>query len=179
EFVFRHSDCSASKRWQKKLGLASPSSICGAGLPEGEICQFKLPRHQYLVYFFADLILFYVIPLLLSCVLYTLIARVICSPERPSVQAGTSRIQVVKMLVVVVAVFALLWLPYRGMLVYNSFATLFSKKPFMDLWFLMFAKTCVYINSAINPILYNAMSIKFRRAFHRTLVCVPHTQRGQ
>ncbi|KAK9510175.1 hypothetical protein O3M35_005016 [Rhynocoris fuscipes] len=75
------------------------------------------------------------------------------------------------MLAVVVAVFAVLWLPYRGLLVYNSFMTLFEKSPFMDLWYLMFAKTCVYINSAINPFLYNAMSIKFRRAFHRMLVC--------
>lgn len=102
------------------------------------------------------------------------------------------------MLVVVVVIFATLWLPYRGMLVYNSFATMHSKPSFMDLWFLMFAKTCVYINrylhqtsfhsnyknqrimnsvgiycesSAINPILYTAMSIKFRRAFQRILLC--------
>nr|CAD7452621.1 unnamed protein product [Timema tahoe] len=53
---------------------------------------------------------------------------------------------VVKMLAMVVFVFATLWLPYRGMLVYNSFAMLFSRKRFMDLWFLMFAKTCIYIN---------------------------------
>nr|CAD7587430.1 unnamed protein product [Timema genevievae] len=94
---------------------------------------------------------------------------------------------VVKMLAMVVFVFATLWLPYRGMLVYNSFAMLFSRKRFMDLWFLMFAKTCIYINwyaikeimeanpslfdcsSAINPILYSMMSAKFRRAFHRVL----------
>ena len=55
-------------------------------------------------------------------------------------------VQVVKMLVVVVVIFATLWLPYRGMLVYNSFATMYSSPTFMDLWFLMFAKTCVYIN---------------------------------
>lgn len=55
-------------------------------------------------------------------------------------------LQVVKMLIVVVVVFAALWLPYRGMLVYNSFAMMFEKERFMDLWFLMFAKTCVFIN---------------------------------
>uniref|UniRef100_A0A1B6F286 G-protein coupled receptors family 1 profile domain-containing protein n=1 Tax=Cuerna arida TaxID=1464854 RepID=A0A1B6F286_9HEMI len=75
------------------------------------------------------------------------------------------------MLAMVVAVFATLWLPYRGLLVYNSFAILFSKPKYMDLWFLMFAKTCVFINSAINPILYNAMSTKFRRAFQKLLLC--------
>jgi thyrotropin-releasing hormone receptor len=54
--------------------------------------------------------------------------------------------QVVKMLVMVVVIFAVLWLPYRGLVVYNSFAPMFGKEVFMDLWFLMLAKTCVYIN---------------------------------
>ncbi|XP_077546873.1 bombesin receptor subtype-3-like [Haemaphysalis longicornis] len=75
--------------------------------------------------------------------------------------------EVVKMLFVVVAVFATLWLPYRVLLVYNSFA----EKRYMELWYLMFCKTMIFINSAINPILYNAMSIKFRRAFKRMLSC--------
>lgn len=46
------------------------------------------------------------------------------------------------MLAVVVAVFATLWLPYRGLVVYNSFA----QPPFMELWYLMFAKTMIYVN---------------------------------
>ena len=29
----------------------------------------------------------------------------------------------------------------------------------------------VYINSAINPILYNALSVKFRRAYRKLLQC--------
>ena len=91
------------------------------------------------------------------------------------------------MLIAVVTIFATLWLPHRGMLVYNTVAALVNLPRYMDLWFLMFAKTCIYINrldkrreilelpiicySAINPILYNALSEKFRRAFRRTLCC--------
>ncbi|GFT31909.1 thyrotropin-releasing hormone receptor [Nephila pilipes] len=71
------------------------------------------------------------------------------------------------MLAVVVAVFATLWLPYRVLVVYNSFAI----NRYMELWFLMFCKTMIFINSAINPILYNVMSIKFRRAFKIMLSC--------
>lgn len=59
-------------------------------------------------------------------------------------------LQVVKMLAMVVAVFATLWLPYRGLLVYNSFAILLDKEKYMDLWFLMFAKTCVFINRFVD-----------------------------
>ncbi|XP_037793540.1 alpha-1D adrenergic receptor-like [Penaeus monodon] len=75
------------------------------------------------------------------------------------------------MLAVVVAIFATLWLPYRTLLVYNSLLAMFGYHPYKDLWYLLFAKTCIFINSAINPILYNALSVKFRRAFKRMLSC--------
>ena len=58
----------------------------------------------------------------------------------------SSVLQVVKMLACVVFIFATLWVPYRGLLVYNSFATMNGVLPFLDLWYLMFAKTCVYMN---------------------------------
>ncbi|XP_054711096.1 thyrotropin-releasing hormone receptor-like [Uloborus diversus] len=158
------------------------------GMEVRETCTFALSRENYLGYFFTDLVLFYILPLLLSMVLYGLIARVLFSRDiqksgsdgnangmvspheskKSCSNNGTSaRAQVVKMLAVVVAVFATLWLPYRVLVVYNSFA----KHRYMELWFLMFCKTMIFINSAINPILYNVMSIKFRRAFKRMLSC--------
>lgn len=79
----------------------------------------------------------------------------------------TCYFQVVKMLAVVVAMFASLWLPYRFYVVYNSFAV----ERFEDRWFLLFCRLAVYTNSAVNPILYNAMSAKFRLAFKRLLSC--------
>jgi len=75
------------------------------------------------------------------------------------------------MLVVVVASFATLWLPYRAYVVYNSFA----RRRYMDRWFLLSCRLAVYANSAVNPLLYNAMSVKFRHAF-TALLC--HRQDG-
>lgn len=49
----------------------------------------------------------------------------------------------------VVTIFALLWLPWRGVLVYNTVAALTESPAYMDLWFLMFAKTCIYINRLV------------------------------
>jgi len=66
-----------------------------------------------------------------------------------------------------VCVFAVLWLPYRAYVVYNSFA----RRRYENLWFLLFCRLMIYANSAINPILYNAMSVKFCRAFRRLLLC--------
>ena len=54
------------------------------------------------------------------------------------------------MLIVVVTIFALLWLPHRGLLVYNTVASLNQTPLQMDLWYLMFAKTCIYINRSAN-----------------------------
>lgn len=48
-----------------------------------EECTFKLSRDQYFLYYFLDIIVFYVVPLLLSCVLYTLIARILFTSQVP------------------------------------------------------------------------------------------------
>ncbi|KAI1309464.1 Thyrotropin-releasing hormone receptor [Halotydeus destructor] len=190
------------------LFLTKTEAVFYKGRTDIETCTFALSRQFYRGYFFADLLLFYVFPLILSCILYGLIARILFSDtisksvsgkthtsvaksskngasgsgsggrsskrELPleakkssSQSCDSARVQVVKMLVVVVAVFATLWLPYRALLVYNSFA----KERYMELWFLMFCKTMIFVNSAINPILYNALSVKFRRAFKRMLCC--------
>lgn len=77
--------------------------------------------------------------------------------------------QVTKMLAVVVILFALLWMPYRTLVVVNSFLD----KPYLDTWFLLFCRLCIYLNSAINPIIYNAMSQKFRAAFKKLCHCGP------
>ncbi|XP_055344394.1 thyrotropin-releasing hormone receptor-like [Paramacrobiotus metropolitanus] len=78
-----------------------------------------------------------------------------------------ARIQVVRMLFATVLVFAIAWLPYRGLLWYNTFAA----TPWLNEWYSLFAKTLIYLNSAINPVLYNIMSARFRRAFYRIITC--------
>lgn len=69
------------------------------------------------------------------------------------------------MLMSVVVLFAIFWFPYRTWVVYNSFTT--PKLP--DYWFILFVKTMTYLNSTVNPIIYNVMSRKFRRAFRLLL----------
>lgn len=71
------------------------------------------------------------------------------------------------MLAVVVILFALLWMPYRTLVVVNSFL----EQAYLDTWFLLFCRSCIYLNSAINPVIYNAMSQKFRAAFRKLCLC--------
>lgn len=57
------------------LVLATTKPLYYQGFSGLKKCDFTLPRNQYLVYFFTDLIIFYIVPLGLTCVLYGLIAR--------------------------------------------------------------------------------------------------------
>uniref|UniRef100_A0A8C6UV97 Thyrotropin-releasing hormone receptor n=1 Tax=Neogobius melanostomus TaxID=47308 RepID=A0A8C6UV97_9GOBI len=162
--------------------------------PDGHVlCGYRVKRDLYLPIYLIDFAIFYVIPLLLAIVLYGLIARILYLsplPNHPEASATTmrrscrepsdssggkggrstrsahsSRKQVTKMLAVVVILFALLWMPYRTLVLINSFVS----TPYLDAWFLLFCRTCIYANSAINPVIYNAMSQKFRSGAHRTM----------
>ncbi|XP_074079202.1 thyrotropin-releasing hormone receptor-like [Macrotis lagotis] len=164
-------------------------------------CGYKVSRNLYLPIYLLDFALFFVTPLVVATVLYGLIGRILflsslshlpscacpegyaegSTPERrqgikaEQGKAGSrrtkgvlsSRKQVTKMLVVVVVLFAVLWMPYRTLVLVNSF----MEHPYLDPWFLLFCRTCVYANSAINPIIYNLMSQKFRSAFRRLCKC--------
>uniref|UniRef100_A0A3P9KUI4 Thyrotropin-releasing hormone receptor n=1 Tax=Oryzias latipes TaxID=8090 RepID=A0A3P9KUI4_ORYLA len=153
-------------------------------------CGYRVPRKFYLPVYFFDFGVFFVLPLLLSAVLYGLIARILflnplpsehkakknsgaknpktsCKNSRHSSSTATSRRQVTKMLAVVVILFAVLWMPYRTLVVVNSFLD----QAYLDSWFLLFCRICIYLNSAINPVIYNAMSQKFRAAFQKICHC--------
>ncbi|XP_010903966.1 thyrotropin-releasing hormone receptor [Esox lucius] len=160
-------------------------------------CEYKVSRYRYLPIYFTDFALFYVLPLMLATVLYGLIARILflnplpADPKESSSKkwkkessqrnrtistnnsscssTARSRRQVTKMLAVVVVLFALLWMPYRTLVVVNSFL----EKAYLDFWFVLFCRICVYLNSAVNPIIYNAMSQKFRTSFKKLCRCGP------
>ncbi|XP_042320841.1 thyrotropin-releasing hormone receptor [Sceloporus undulatus] len=156
-------------------------------------CGYKVPRSYYSPIYMMDFGIFYVMPMILATVLYGLIARILflnpissgpkeksktwkngSSPLNKSKttnkginSAAASRRQVTKMLAVVVILFAFLWMPYRTLVVINSFLS----QPFQENWFLLFCRICIYLNSAINPVIYNLMSQKFRAAFRKLCKC--------
>ncbi|KAM4610620.1 thyrotropin-releasing hormone receptor [Polymixia lowei] len=154
-------------------------------------CGYRVSRNLYMPIYFLDFTLFYVIPLMVATVLYGLIARILfvsslpsylserggggsvhqghsdCSTVKSNTGVVSGRKQVTKMLAVVVVLFALLWMPYRTLVVVNSL----MDPPYNNTWFLLFCRMCIYTNSAINPIIYNVMSQKFRVAFKKLCKC--------
>ncbi len=110
-----------------------------------------------------------------------------------------SRRQVVTMLVAVVFFFFACIMPFRvltlwivtlptdiGQVIsnetyYNLVSNPLKDKSYLQIIFdscfqLYFARIMFYINSAINPILYNIMSSKFRNGFKRVFYCVKWTE---
>lgn len=72
------------------LFLTKTVPIYYKGHTDIETCIFALSRKYYKGYYFADMILFYVFPLLLSCVLYGFIARILFNNEM-SQKSGNSK----------------------------------------------------------------------------------------
>ncbi|KAF8787560.1 Thyrotropin-releasing hormone receptor like protein [Argiope bruennichi] len=75
------------------LFLTKTQPIYYKGYENMETCTFALSRNLYVGYFLADLVLFYILPLILSCVLYSLIARILFSneiPKTPGKKNGTA-----------------------------------------------------------------------------------------
>jgi hypothetical protein len=90
-----------------------------------------------------------------------------------------SRKQVVAMLATVIVVFFVCLLPMRVFTFwYIAFATTHDIYENMGIeafhGILWFCRVMLYLNSAVNPILYNVMSSKFRDAFLRVIGVVVH-----
>ncbi|PNF24592.1 hypothetical protein B7P43_G03070 [Cryptotermes secundus] len=128
--------------------------------------------------------LFFALPLVILVALYTIIARhlmahpgIIAPPCRNwSHNSGTQhsairyRKQVVLMLGTVVLSFFVCLMPFRALTLWIIVApqeAVFSLDIETYYNLLYFCRVMIYINSAINPILYNLMSSKFRDGFMR------------
>ncbi|XP_019510016.1 PREDICTED: thyrotropin-releasing hormone receptor-like [Hipposideros armiger] len=176
---------------------------------QGLECGYKVSRSLYLPIYLLDFTVFFIMPLLVTAVLYGFIGTLLFRSSRSHLthhggseawreaetkegehhgpgggkvgscprpkDVPSSRKQVTKMLVVAVLLSAVLWMPHRTLVLLNSFVA----RPFLDPWVLLFCRTCVYTNSAINPIIYSLMSQKFRVAFRQLCRCGAEGPQGR
>ncbi|XP_049961775.1 uncharacterized protein LOC126481859 [Schistocerca serialis cubense] len=129
------------------------------------------------LFFAASAALFFALPLLLLLVLYGRIARHLVAATAPAGSAAPAepgparaRRQVALMLATVVLSFFLCLLPFRAFALWVIFASdeaVAGLGPEAYFNLLYFCRTMHYVNSAMNPILYNLMSSKFRAGFAR------------
>ena len=124
------------------------------------------------VYFITAFVLLYSVPLLGIALAYSLIGRNLWQRKIPGQQmmsnirvAQRSKLKVIRMLIIVVVVFALCWIPAHLMhfLSYFQKPTYFSLHPLV---LLLFYWLC-HANSAISPWLFLIMHHNFRQGIRR------------
>lgn len=136
------------------------------------VCVTKANTFWPIAFFVVIIGAFFVVPLFVLVVLYTVIAaHLMADPGTSCTDSACNqraRRQVVLMLATVVLSFFVCLLPFR---VFTMWIILVPERTFVDLGFkhyyviLYTSRVMVYLNSAVNPILYNLMSSKFRHGF--------------
>ncbi|KAJ7993459.1 hypothetical protein DPEC_G00272650 [Dallia pectoralis] len=154
------------------------------GLPESAICTVVKPRWVYNLTIQVTTLVFFVLPMLTISALYLLIGLQLKREKMLQVMEGgdsycnvrsqqqtARRRQVTKMLFVLVVVFGICWAPFHTDRLMWSFIDVHQ-------WVHQEVYTCVhiisgvffYLSSAVNPILYNLMSTRFREMF-KEMMC--------
>ncbi|XP_031549152.1 QRFP-like peptide receptor [Actinia tenebrosa] len=127
------------------------------------------PYHSPKVFYSLVSLILYVVPLLFMSVMYIIIIRKLWRRRVPGNRselnrqaAIRSRKSVIKMLIVVLVVFALCWLPVHIMHVLINF---FYHPVFRQLspWIVMMLFWISHANSAINPYIFITMNQSFRK----------------
>ena len=159
--------------------LLEASDLDGALVP---VCISQPDTTWKKVYFLATIGAFFWTPLIILLVVYFIITKRLCMDDI----RGTSlvqhsehlqmkaRRQVVFMLAAVVACFFVCLLPFRVLTTWLIFSSPEDIKALgMESYYtiLYACRIMLYLNSAVNPVLYNLISSKFRDAFMTVLCC--------
>lgn len=165
------------------LGIASYQTaeyLDGSMVP---VCLTQADTFWPAFYFITTISVFFIIPLAILIILYTIIAKnlmenpgIITQNNKHNIVSGNSvlryRKQVVMMLGTVVLSFFVCLLPFKALTLWivivpqDTFLSLGMEGYYILLYF---CRIMLYLNSAVNPILYNLMSSKFRDGFLRLL----------
>ncbi|XP_060806910.1 thyrotropin-releasing hormone receptor isoform X2 [Amyelois transitella] len=146
------------------------------------VCLTQADTFWSALFFILTIAIFFIIPLGVLLVLYSVIAKNLM--ENPAIIAQNTkntnssgnviryRKQVILMLGTVVLSFFVCLLPFKAL---TLWIIVFPPETIMSLGLdgyyilLYFCRVMLYLNSAINPILYNLMSSKFREGFVKLL----------
>uniref|UniRef100_A0A1B6CHX8 G-protein coupled receptors family 1 profile domain-containing protein n=1 Tax=Clastoptera arizonana TaxID=38151 RepID=A0A1B6CHX8_9HEMI len=141
------------------------------------VCLTQADTFWSALYFILIISLFFALPMAILVILYTVIAcHLMANPGivAPCTSSAALRYrrQVIIMLGTVVLLFFLCLLPFRAFtlwIILESSEAMFSLGVEKYYFILYFSRCMLYLNSAINPILYNLMSSKFRDGFSKLL----------
>uniref|UniRef100_A0A665TP12 Neuromedin U receptor 1 n=1 Tax=Echeneis naucrates TaxID=173247 RepID=A0A665TP12_ECHNA len=156
----------------------------GRRFPNSAICDLVKPIWMYNLIILISTLVFFLLPMLIISILYLLIglqlhrekiittADTRCSFGSESLsrsqkeKIGKRNTQVIKMLCVLVVLFGLCWAPFHIDRLMWSYLDTSSEQHLKIFEYVhIISGVCFYLSSAINPILYNFMSTRFREMF--------------
>lgn len=139
------------------------------------VCFMQANTNATTTFFLLLVILFFFVPLLILMILYSIIVRNLIRDTSSATNSSElyhnrARRQVILMLLTVVFSFFVCLAPFKILTFYIIVAPEkqvddIDKEIFYNL--LYFSRNMFYLNSAVNPILYNLMSSRFRHGFLR------------
>uniref|UniRef100_A0A4W6F6Q7 Growth hormone secretagogue receptor type 1 n=1 Tax=Lates calcarifer TaxID=8187 RepID=A0A4W6F6Q7_LATCA len=130
--------------------------------------------------------LYFLVPLCILGVVYSLIGRTLWLRPQSSRKDQSHR-HTVKMLGVIVLAFVLCWLPFhvgRTIFSLSQGTSTDRQETYMDTnsrldYVNLVSSVLFYLSAAVNPLLYNLMSARYRHAVHSLLHSHSHTQSQQ
>ncbi|XP_059197555.1 neuromedin-U receptor 1 [Centropristis striata] len=162
-------------------------------IPDSAICTIVKPRWMYNVTIQVTTLLFFILPMLTISALYMLIGLQLKREKmRQTLEAKTDfgqdsfcnirkqqqkarRRQVTKMLFVLVVVFGICWAPFHTDRLMWSFINEWTVNHLEIFEYVhLISGVFFYLSSAVNPILYNLMSTRFREMFKEVMCHRPH-----
>uniref|UniRef100_A0A8C2WSW0 Neuromedin U receptor 1 n=1 Tax=Cyclopterus lumpus TaxID=8103 RepID=A0A8C2WSW0_CYCLU len=159
-------------------GIVTLPPKFGRQFPRSAICHVIKPIWIYNLIILISTLAFFLLPMLIISILYLLIGlglrrqRMVTVVDTSFGPESLSRSHMEKLSVLVV-VFGLCWAPFhadRLMWSYLNPSSVEHLQVFKHVHII--SGVCFYLSSAINPILYNLMSTKFREMF-RHVTCYP------
>nr|AKQ63071.1 FLamide receptor 1 [Platynereis dumerilii] len=142
--------------------------------PDCNIYDHDIGRNIFATFF----VFAYLLPLFIILVVSVLILQHI-NRNKPTtfdskqVKSGDRKKKASRLLILVVVIFALLWLPVHIHLLIAYFGTLPENKFYVAISMLW--NTLAYFNSCVNPFIYNYASKEFRDSFREVMCCVRRT----
>ncbi|XP_050532584.1 tachykinin-like peptides receptor 99D isoform X2 [Daktulosphaira vitifoliae] len=158
----------------EKLRDGGERVICYAEWPDGSTTE----SFQEYVYNVSFMIITYFVPIGLMGFTYAMIGHELWGSQsigectQRQLEHIKSKRRVVKMMIVVVTIFAICWLPYHIYFIVTSHMPELVKKPYIQDVFLAFYWLAMS-NSMHNPIVYCWMNSRFRQGFKQFFSFVP------
>ncbi|KAF7988143.1 hypothetical protein HCN44_007637 [Aphidius gifuensis] len=162
----------------------------GNNSADSAICAMLLPDMPNFPLYELSCIVFFLIPMFVMLAVYIRMGLKIresaknklnCDGEYSAhldSQQVQSRTSIIRMLSAVVFSFFLAWCPFHAQRLLYVYALEADYYPDLNEWLYILGGFLYYFSTTVNPILYNLMSLKYRKAFKDTVLCKKQFRRG-